>query len=98
MHSIKGTSGTLELGGIHQLAGKLMLQVDEKKEKSWKRNELKHFLTELISLVYNYEHFKDAEETKIQPRDENIPLIQIIDDDITLLILLKISLKEKVGW
>ena len=36
LHSIKGTSGTLELGGIHQLAGKLMLQVDEKKAKFWK--------------------------------------------------------------
>jgi two-component system, cell cycle response regulator len=97
LHSIKGTSGTLELGGIYQLVGKLMLQVEEKKEKTWKRNELKLFLTELISLTYDYEHFKDAEETKNQPRDEKIPLIQIIDDDITLLILLKDFL-EKKGW
>jgi CheY-like chemotaxis protein len=37
LHSIKGTSGTLQLGGLHQLSGILMDQIEESNEKQWKK-------------------------------------------------------------
>jgi PleD family two-component response regulator len=63
----------------------------------WNRTELRNFLFELIEHAYEYEHF-DEVEVKAKPvRDSQAPLIQIIDDDISMLILLKDLLEDK-GW
>lgn len=95
--SLKISSETLQLGGLHQLAGKLMDQIKELDAKQWEKEELRNFLYDLISLTYDYENFKEVEKRTEHSRDENIPLIQIIDDDISMLILLKDVLEEK-GW
>ncbi|MGD6857460.1 diguanylate cyclase [Bacillus infantis] len=97
LHSIKGTAGTLQLVGLHQVAGKLMDQVEKSSEKIWENRELRDFLYELMGLSYEYEHFQREEEKQSLPRDENMPLIQVIEDDVSMLILLKDALESK-GW
>ena len=59
LHSIKGTSGTLQLGGLMQLSEELLNQLDEESEKAWGKIELKNFLFALIELTYKYENFDE---------------------------------------
>jgi two-component system, cell cycle response regulator len=97
LHSIHGSSGTLQLGGLHQLSGSLMKEMDETIEKQWDKNELRNFLHDLLTLTYEYENFNENENTKEMLQSENVPLIQIIDDDVSMLIFLKDAFEEK-GW
>ncbi|MBU8881041.1 diguanylate cyclase [Bacillus sp. FJAT-29790] len=97
LHSINGTAGTLQLGGLQQIAEKLMDNVEGGSERKWTTRELRNFLSELVELSYEYEHFHQAEEKVDQPRVDNVPLIQLIDDDISMLILLKDAMESK-GW
>ncbi|WP_231734865.1 GGDEF domain-containing response regulator [Bacillus sp. FJAT-29937] len=97
LHSIKGTAGTLQLGGLHQIATKLMDEVTTKENETWTNQELRDFLYELIEFSYEYEHFNQIEEKLAIPRNENVPLIQLIDDDISMLILLKDAMESR-GW
>lgn len=97
LHSIHGSSGTMQLGGLHQLSGRLMNLIEAKSHKKWEREELRTFLDDLISLSYDYENFVEDEKNKERRQDENVPLIQIIDDDVSMLIVLKDTLEEK-GW
>ncbi|HEY2420753.1 MAG TPA: diguanylate cyclase [Neobacillus sp.] len=97
LDTIKESSETLQLGGLQQLSGMLMDHIKEKDHKQWGKEELRIFLDELISLTYDYENFFEGNKQKEKPRGENIPLIQIIDDDVSMLILLKDALEEK-GW
>ncbi|MBS4174287.1 diguanylate cyclase [Bacillus sp. FJAT-49736] len=97
IHSIKGTSGTLQLGGILQVSGVLLEQMKDRNKEEWERRELREFLSELMELTFSYDHYEEIEVGKKHFRRENIPLIQIIDDDISLLIILKDFL-EKQGW
>ena len=43
LHSIKGTSGTLQLDGLMQLSVELLDQLDEESDKAWGKMELKNF-------------------------------------------------------
>lgn len=97
LHSIKGSSGTLQLGGLYQISADLMGKVEENDNKMWKKDELRIFLDNLINLTYNYEHFSEEMNYTEQSKGENVPLIQIIDDDISMLTLLKDTLEER-GW
>ncbi|MEH7501800.1 response regulator [Neobacillus drentensis] len=97
LHSIHGSSGTIQLGGLHQLSGRLMNLIEETNQKKWEREELSTFLDDLISLTYEYEDFDEIEKNKELRQGENVPLIQIIDDDVSMLILLKDTLEEQ-GW
>jgi len=97
LHSIKGTSGTLQLGGLMQLSVELLDQLDEESDKAWGKMELKNFLFALIELTYKYENFDELVIPDEPAYRSNAPLIQIIDDDVSMLILLKDVLEEK-GW
>lgn len=97
LHSIHGSSGTLELGGLYQLSDRLMSSIEKTSEKLWEKDELRKFLDDLISLTYEYENFNEVEKNKERTPNENVPLIQVIDDDTSMLILLKDTLEEK-GW
>ncbi|WP_112180530.1 MULTISPECIES: diguanylate cyclase [Paraliobacillus] len=98
LHSIKGTSGTLELEGLYQLSSELIIEVKEEEDRHWLVTELREYLYPLIQLSYHYEHFE--EEADIEPTNawlERAPLIHIIGDDVSMLIILKDAL-EKQGW
>lgn len=97
LHELKGSAATLQLGGLYQISSRLLTEVEKKNEKQWNQAELRNFLYDLISLTYNYENFNEMEMQTEHPREENIPLIQIVDDDVSMLILLKDALEAR-GW
>jgi two-component system, cell cycle response regulator len=97
LHSIKGTSGTIQLGGLLFVTSKLITQLESTENHPWSKPELRDFLFELIRLSYDYEHFNETSLEIDEPCCGSIPLIQIIDDDVSMLILLKEALEAK-GW
>lgn len=100
LHSIKGTSGTVQLDEIFEITSKLILEVDKEEEKNWLSSELSEYLYPLLQLSYEYEHFNELEVEELKPaieRDDKAPLIYIIDDDVSMLIQLK-DVLEKQGW
>lgn len=97
LQTIYGTAGTLQLAGLSQISGTLMKQIESHARKSWGKDELRNILDELINLAYEYENFHEIKQEPDPVREENIPLIQIIDDDISMLIVLKDTF-EKRGW
>lgn len=94
LHSIKGTSGTLQLGKLMQLSEELLNQVD-KGGKEWDIKELRTFLFPLIELTYEHENFEESFIIDAPVLHTNAPLIQVIDDDVSLLMLLKDVLEAK---
>ncbi|WP_409299871.1 diguanylate cyclase [Peribacillus sp. SCS-155] len=97
LHSIKGTAGTLQLAGLLQISENLIRYIDENSEKAWDKTSLRNFLFDLIGMTYEYEHFEEAAPKSNKLKGIQVPLIQIIDDDISMLILLKDVLEEQ-GW
>ncbi|MEH7117925.1 response regulator [Neobacillus vireti] len=100
LQSLHSSSGTLQLVGLNQLSKLLLGQINANEEKSWEKEDLRRFLNELINLINDYESFPTnpiGNYKKYRNDDDYIPLIQIIDDDISMLILLKDALEEK-GW
>ncbi len=97
LHSLKGTAGTIQLGGLFHLATRLLDQLELKGNEQWKKCELREFLFELVSLSYQYEHFKETDLKKEEPSDSELPLVHMIGDDVSMLILLKEAMEEK-GW
>lgn len=94
LHSIKGTSGTLQLDGLMILAKDLLDQLVEDDHKEWAQFELKTFLFPLIQFVYEYENFNELVVHDTPNSNDKVPLIQIIDDDVSLLMFLKDALEE----
>lgn len=96
LHSLKGTSGTLKLDGIMHISENLLENLREEDKKAWDQKKLKNFLLPLIELTYEYKNFKEI-DTLDKSFYHSSPLIQIIDDDVSMLILLKDVLEEE-GW
>lgn len=97
LHSIKGTSGTIQLGGLLIISSKLLAELEIAEETHWKKVDLREFLYGLVSLSYEYEHFNETEINKGETCSGNVPFVQIIDEDVSMLILLKEALEAK-GW
>ncbi|WP_236712634.1 diguanylate cyclase [Peribacillus muralis] len=97
LHSIKGTAGTLQLCGLMAITEQLLEETYEDGDRLWIPSDLRNFLFDLIEHTYEYEHFDEIEIKKKPVCDSQAPLIQIIDDDISMLILLKDVLEEQ-GW
>ncbi|WP_071459017.1 GGDEF domain-containing response regulator [Bacillus massilinigeriensis] len=98
LHSVKGTAGTIGLGGLLHLSSQL-LEISEKRSHAfWSKQELEAFLFDMAGMIYQYEHFHNENFAKeVKGPDEHAPLIQIIDSDVSLLILLKEAMEER-GW
>ncbi|WP_053365370.1 diguanylate cyclase [Bacillus sp. FJAT-27245] len=92
LHSIKGTAGSVGFIAFTELAENLMVQLDEDGSRQWKQNDLKNFMHGLISLTYEYEN-----DSRIKNIDANLPVIQIISEDISGIVLVKDALEEN-GW
>lgn len=97
LHSLKGTAGTIQLGGLYHLASKLLDELELKAQEQWQKCELREFLFELVSLSYQYEHFKETDLKKAEPSDNELPVVQMVCEDVSMLILLKEALEEN-GW
>ena len=97
LHTLKGTAGTIQLGGLYHLAAKLMDQLELESQEQWEKCELREFLFELVSLSYQYEHFKETDLKLAEPSDSELPVVQMVCEDVSMLILLKEALEEN-GW
>ncbi|WP_312097168.1 response regulator [Niallia sp.] len=96
LNSIQGTSDTLDLDLLFHLVSSLMKKIEPRKV-DWTQSELKAFLSELLDICEEYEHFHEEINRIPDFRDTEVPLIQLIDDDISLLIFLK-EMMENKGW
>jgi len=96
LHSIKGTSGTLQLGGLVQISTELLSLLEER-QIDFVQVELKIFLYPLIEHIYKHENSNELGPLDDKGSYSNAPTIQIIDDDVSMLILLKDVLEEN-GW
>ncbi|RDW21870.1 diguanylate cyclase [Oceanobacillus arenosus] len=97
LHSIKGTSGTLQIEKLLEISENLLEKVDEDNDSMWDVIELKRFLSPLIEFTYEYENFNELTIPDEPIPQSNAPLIQIIDDDPSMLIMLKEALEEN-NW
>lgn len=96
LHSIKGTSGTLQLGGLTQISTQLLSTL-ETKQQDLNHMDMKNLMYPLIEHLYKYENSKELTIPNETILYSNAPIIQIIDDDVSLLILLK-DVLEEMGW
>lgn len=96
LHSIKGTSGTLQLDHLMKISETLLNRFDGNR-KSWKLTDLKTFLFPLIELTYEYENIDNCVVHEERVVHSSTPLIQIIDDDVSMLMLLK-DVLEANDW
>ncbi|WP_409274063.1 diguanylate cyclase [Neobacillus sp. SCS-31] len=94
LHSIKGTAGTVGLFAFTDLAENLMAQINEDGARQWKQENLKIFLNGLVSLTYEFEN--DSRQ-KNDDLASHLPVIQIISEDISGIVLVKEALEEN-GW
>ncbi|CEG29753.1 diguanylate cyclase [Bacillus sp. B-jedd] len=94
LHSIKGTAGTVGLMPLSNLSGRLMDGVEEGGSRQWSAKALRDYLLELSSMTYNYEAIIDEEK---ECTDRNVPLIQIISEDVGLLVHIRDAMEEN-GW
>lgn len=97
LHSIKGTSGTLQIEKLLKISENLLEKIDEDSDSMWDIIELKRFLSPLITFTYEYENFNELAVLDEPVHQSNAPLIQIIDDDPSMLIMLKEALEEN-NW
>lgn len=100
VHSIKGTAGTLQLNELYEIAANLLDQLNQD-DKVWKIYEVRDFLYPILQYSYEYENFEDTDvivnmhEKKDEPQKK--PVIHVIDDDPSMLVLLKDVLAQQ-GW
>ena len=97
LHSIKGTSGTLQLDELMQISSELLSKLENEGIEKWRGIDLNAFLYPLVKLIYKYENSSNLVNLNGTVLNSSAPLIQIIDDDVSMLILLKDVLEEK-GW
>ncbi len=98
LQSIQHEAIILEMGGLFQTIAGLMEDAENMNNSSWLKSDLKSFLHGLIELSHECEFFFDHDEFKKLPiRNEDVPLIQLIDEDVSMLIVLKEILENK-GW
>jgi diguanylate cyclase (GGDEF)-like protein len=96
LSSLVRSAQMLHLEEVYQVADSMLDEINNKREELWQKDELKSFLSSLIKLTEEYESYTEETQSEF-PRNEKIPVIQIIDDDVTMLIFLKDALEEK-GW
>ncbi|MEH7381963.1 diguanylate cyclase [Bacillus sp. JJ1533] len=97
IHSIKGTSGTLQMDHLMSLAENLLNKIDPQNDNVWKREELNRFLLPLIEFTYEYDNQEELTHLKSETTHHDAPLIQIIDDDPSMLMMLKEAMEEN-NW
>lgn len=100
LHSIKGTSGTIELHDLMHISERLLHQVETNPCQIWTAEEAQRFLEELRQYVRcNPCEFSLSSGThsSSEKTGEAQPSILILDDDVSLLMILKEEL-QAAGW
>ncbi|WP_169907521.1 GGDEF domain-containing response regulator [Priestia abyssalis] len=99
LHSVKGTSGVINLGRISQVASLLLNKVEKDTRSVWPKQEALDFIFPLALELSSYMLQKDPSSLEIDEQSvvkrKDVPLILIVDDDISLLIYLKDRLEQE---
>lgn len=101
LHSLKGTAATIGLDQLSAAANRCLEIYANEQRLQWSPNQVRLLLFEIITITYNYhpdtyddQVFDDAAEPQLSPDGT---LILILDDDLTLLMVLKEKLEQQ-GW
>ena len=95
LHSIKGTSGTLQLDELMHISSELLTKLENDGIEKSRKIDPNAFLYPLINLIYKHENSGNLVNLNGTVLNSSAPLIQIVDDDVSMLILLKDVLEEK---
>lgn len=100
LHSIKGTSGTIDLQELMDIAEGMLHQIELNPSQTWTADEVHRILEDLRQYVrLNPCEFALSHENRPSPErtGEAQPSILILDDDVSLLMILKEEL-QAAGW
>ncbi|MBP1941798.1 diguanylate cyclase (GGDEF)-like protein [Bacillus luteolus] len=98
LHSVAGTASSIGLHAIGDTARNLMNSLTEDESKLWGIKDLKVFLFELLTLIYDNDlEDKVLSEAPLMTMTGNEPVILLIDDETSMLMYLKEEL-QKQGW
>ncbi|QMV42567.1 diguanylate cyclase [Cohnella cholangitidis] len=99
LHSVKGTSGTIGMMDLFEVAGELLDIVQRSTDNEWSPDRLRSFLIKLITKCYEiqreHEHMHPDFDMPAADKPDDQPLILILDDDAALLRYLKEELEAK---
>lgn len=99
LHSVKGTSGTLQILILSILSTSLLHELDKMNVEEWSSQSLQNYLLPLVKVAYELEHQHSQSDDELfpVPRDLSLdqPLILIVDDDAALLQFLKDALEAE---
>ncbi|WP_064093390.1 response regulator [Rossellomorea aquimaris] len=97
LHSITGTAPTIELDELGKLARNLHEHVKELGHKEWLNREVQELVAPILTICYQYENNHELELPMNQENSLHTQVVFIIDDDVTILMILKDFL-EKQGF
>lgn len=97
LHSVSGTASSIGLNPVGEIARNLLNTLTEDDEKQWNLKDLKVFLFEVLTLIYDSSHEDEINDTHLTNLDGNEPVILVIDDETSMLMYLKDEL-QKQGW
>jgi two-component system, cell cycle response regulator len=97
LHSVAGTASSIGLQKIGNIAKSLLNSLTENDKREWDPKEIKVFIFELLTLLYDDDLDDMVEEVPLQTMTGNEPVILVIDDETSMLMYLKEEL-QKQGW
>lgn len=102
VHSIKGTSATVGLNVLHEIAASLLDTLETDLRQEWDKSDLRGLFYEMavsISAPLSSEDAADAAAPIYTAAEESAdrPLVVVLDNDPALLMTLKDELEEQ-GW
>ncbi|MGZ9584082.1 diguanylate cyclase [Paenibacillus marinisediminis] len=100
LHTVKGTSGTIEMNELMQIASRLLNQIELNQLKEWTAEEVRLFLHDLRHYIETQSErsVKGSMNNRLNEKNvETDPSVLILDDDVNLLMVLKEEL-QAAGW
>jgi two-component system cell cycle response regulator len=106
LHSMKGTAPTIGRLDWGEVAGKLLEPLEEESERLWDLAEIEEYMAELLEITVGQSVSHELAATSVleeqrvessEVSERKDSLILVVDDDITMLKMVKGVLEEQ-GW
>lgn len=94
-HSIIGTAPTIELDALGIIADEIHKQVQQQNKEEWDFKEVQELVSPILTVCYEYEYENDLDFPIHREDSVETNVVFIIEDDVTLLMILKDYLEEK---
>ncbi|MTH55656.1 diguanylate cyclase [Bacillus mangrovi] len=95
LHSLAGTAPTIGYLEIGEIAGRLLMELEQSKTGVWSRESIQVFLSPLLAAAYEADSSGRLDLTaEKEPADGEKDLIMLIDDDPALIMFLKEELEK----